>query len=40
MTSKKDIISFKMKTPAYNALSTLRRTIKSSELNNSHLYGV
>ena len=35
MTSIKDTVMFKLKTPAYNALSTIRRTVKSSELNNT-----
>lgn len=34
MTSK-DTVIFKIKTPAYNALSTTRTTVKSSELNNT-----
>jgi hypothetical protein len=30
-----DKISFKIETPSYNALSTVKQTIKSSELNNT-----
>ena len=29
------LVSFKIKTLAYNALSTTQRTVKSSELNNT-----
>ena len=28
-------ISFKIETPSYNSLSTVKQTIKSSELNNT-----
>ena len=35
MSNKKDIVNFKLKTPAYNAFSTVKRTVKSSELNNT-----
>lgn len=30
-----DKISFKIETPSYNALSTVKQTIKSDELNNT-----
>lgn len=35
MSNKKDSVNFKLKTPAYNAFSTVKRTVKSSELNNT-----
>jgi len=28
-------ISFKIETPSYNALSTVQKTVRSSELNNT-----
>ena len=35
MQSNNELISFKIQTPAYNAFSTVQRTVKSSELNNT-----
>lgn len=35
MSDNKKNISFKIQTPAYNAFSTVQRTVKSSELNNT-----
>lgn len=35
MSSNNELVSFKIKTPAYNAFSTTKRTIKSSELDNT-----
>ena len=35
MNNNRNLVSFKIQTPAYNALSTTQRTVKSSELNNT-----
>ena len=35
MSNKKETISFKIQTPAYNASSTVRNTVRSSKLNNT-----
>lgn len=35
MNNNQNLVSFKIQTPAYNALSTTQRTVKSSELNNT-----
>lgn len=35
MSNKKETINFKIQTPAYNASSTVKNTVKSSKLNNT-----
>ena len=35
MDNNSNLVSFKIQTPAYNALSTVQRTVKSNELNNT-----
>lgn len=35
MSNKKETINFRIQTPAYNASSTVRNTVRSSKLNNT-----